>query len=137
MKLGEFKVDAAKVEHGAWVDNIPEMEGLRLLVRGANNVQWRKLQRRLMDAVPRKKRIGGRLDPDEEDRITSTCLHQACLEGWEGLQNDDGTPLPYSKEVAHDLLFKPEFRRFRDGVLWAATVVGEERETEKDDIVKN
>jgi hypothetical protein len=137
MKLSELTVDVDRGEKGAWVDNIPELEGLRLKVRSNNNADWRKLQARLMDAMPRKKRLGGRLDPDEQDRVISTCLLNTCLLDWEGLENGTGEPLPYSKELARKLLFEPEYRRFRDAVIWAAAIVAEEQAEEEEDAKGN
>jgi hypothetical protein len=137
MKLSDITVDAERLEKGAWVDNIPDMEGLRLKVRGANNVDWRRLQSRLLDAVPRKKRLGGRLDPDEQDRITASCLLNTCLMDWDGLEGDDGNPLPYSKEWADKLIKEPEYRRFRDAVIWAASIVAEENNIDHQDAVGN
>lgn len=137
MKLSGLKVNLQALEQGAWVDNIPEMEGLRLKVRGVGNKDWRKLQSRLLDSVPRKKRVGGRLDPDEQDRISTTLLRDTGLVDWDGLEDDDGKPLPYSKETAGKLLADPEMTRFRDGVLWACTMVAEQDAEHIEDAAKN
>lgn len=137
MKLTELAVDADRAENGAWVDDVPEMQGLRLKVRGSNNADWRRLQAKLMDAVPRKKRLGGRLDPDEQDRIISSCLLSACLLDWDGLEDDDGKPIPFSKQMAQKLLTEPQYRRFRDGVIWAASIVAENTEADKEDVSGN
>ncbi|KQT13994.1 hypothetical protein ASG40_19400 [Methylobacterium sp. Leaf399] len=126
MKLSSLKVDAAKIEGGAWVGNIPEMGDLRLKVCGLQNARYRRLQSKLTDAIPRAKRQGGRIDPDEMDRVTAICLRETVLMDWSGLENEDGSPLSYSKEVAGEYLTKPEFRRFREAVIYAASVVGED-----------
>jgi hypothetical protein len=137
MKIGEAKIDPVKFEQGAWVDNIPEMGDLRLKVRGINNVSWRRLQNTLLAAVPRAKRVGGRIDPDEMDRITATCLRETCLLDWENLENDDGSPLPYSKEVAGKLLTDPATMRFRDAISWAASTVADDDAENVKDVVGN
>lgn len=137
MKLSDMKVDVAKVEQGGWVDNIPELEGLRLKVRGSGNKDYRKLMGRLVDATPRKQRFGGRLDPVAQDRITSICLRDACLLDWEGLEDEDGKPLPYSKEAADKFLTDPEYAKFREGVIWAASVVAEQEAADIEEDVKN
>jgi hypothetical protein len=137
MKMSELAVDADRQENGAWVDDIPEVQGLRLKVRGSNNADWRRLQAKLMDAVPRKKKLGGRIDPDEQDRILSSCLLSTCLLDWDGLEDDDGKPLPYSKTMAQKLLTEPEYRRFRDSVLWAASIVAENLTVEQEEIAGN
>lgn len=137
MKFSDGKINTEAQEKGDWVDNIPEMEGVRLKVRGSGNSDWRKLEHRLLAAVPRKKRVGGRLDPDEQDRITSECMFACGLIDWDGFENDDGTALPYSKDVARKLLFEPEYQRYRFGVLWACNVVAEQRNENVEDIAKN
>jgi hypothetical protein len=136
MKLSDATLDAERQEKGAWIGDIPELEGLSLLVRGVNNADWRRLQTKLMEAVPRKKRIG-RLDVDEMERIQSTCLLSACLLDWKGLEDDEGQPIPYDKEMARKLLFEPEYRKFRDGVIWAATMVAETTQEEQKEAVGN
>lgn len=134
MKLSSLKIDADKVEAGAWVKNIPEMGDLELKVSGLQNARYRRMQARLIDAIPRAKRQGGRVDPEEMDRVTSICLRDTVLLDWRGLENEDGTPMAYTKEAAAEYLTKPEFRRFREAVIYAATVVGEdEAEGEKAD----
>jgi len=137
MKLSDITLDNERQEKGAWVDNVPELEGLKLLVRGVNNSDWRKLQAKLIEAVPRKKRATGRLDVDEADRIQSTCLLNTCLLDWDGLEDDEGKPIPFGKDMAHQLLFDPQYRKFRDGVVWAATFVGEQTAEDQAEIVGN
>ena len=73
MKLNDVKVDSNRIEAGAWIDELSECPGLRLRVRGQGNKEWRKLQTKLLDAVPRKKRVN-RLDYDEGERITNLLL---------------------------------------------------------------
>jgi len=137
MKLTELAVDAGRGEQGAWVDEIPEMEGLRLKVRSDRNADWRRLQMKLMEAIPRKKRMGGRIDPDEMDKILSRCMLNTCLLDWDGLEGDDGKPIPYSRDMAEKLLFEPEYRRFRDSVAFAASIVAEKTDERRDDAAGN
>lgn len=125
MKLKEIKIDSAKADVGAWVGDIPEMGDLRLKVRGTGNADYRRRQQRLVDALPRQFKVGGRVDPDKMDEITTTCLVDDILLDWEGIEDDTGKALPFSKEQARTMLEDPDLRRFRDAVVWAAGVVAE------------
>jgi hypothetical protein len=136
MEMQAVKVDTKKIEAGAWIGDIPDMGDLRLQVRGAGNADWRRLQARLVAAVPRAKRTGGRLDPVEADKITSVLLRDAGLTGWENL-TDAGVVVPYSKEAAEKYLTQTEFRAFRDAVLWACTEIGQQSEEQIEEDVKN
>jgi hypothetical protein len=137
MKLSDIATDSERTEKGAWVEDVPELEGLKLCVRGINNSDWRRLQTKLIESVPRKKRATGRLDPDEADRIQSTCLLQTVLLDWDGLENDDGTAIAYDKETARKLLFDPAYRKFRDAVVWAATVVADQISDDRKETLGN
>ncbi|WP_210482753.1 hypothetical protein [Microvirga antarctica] len=137
MKLTSLKIDTEKLETGAWVDTIPEMGELRLHVRGLNNADYRRHQAKLLEAVPRAKRVGGRIDPDEQDRIVSLCLLNTVLLDWDGLTDDDDKALPYSRDMAQTLLVDPAYRRFRDAVIWAAGVVAEDGDLALQDAVGN
>lgn len=137
MKLSEIKIDPKKFEQGDWVGEIPEMGELRLKVRGIGNSDFRRMQSKLTEAEPRKYRVAGRLPPERQDAITAQCLLHTVLIDWDGVQGEDGQPLPYSEELARDLLTKPEFKRFREAVAWAANVVAEDIQEGVDDAGKN
>lgn len=132
------KIDVEKLEQGAWVDNIPEMGALRLKTRGSNNRDWRRLQNKLIAAVPRQKRMAGSMDPDEFDRITAILLRDTALLDWDGLEDLDGKPLPYSKEQAFEYLTNPEYgRKFLAAAIHAADMVAEQREEDAEQDAKN
>jgi hypothetical protein len=137
MKIGDIAVDADRLENGAWVDDVPEMPGLRLKVRGSFNADWRKLQQKLLDNIPRKKRMGGRTDLDEQEAIMTKCLLNCCLLDWEGLEDESGKAIPYSKEFAQKLLSEPQYRRFRESVAWAANMVAEIKDEDQREAVGN
>ena len=135
MKLSSLQVDPAAIEAGQWVDNIPELEDLALKVRGVENEAWKRRRAALLKAIPRNRRRDGTLSIEDSDRISATLLLDTCLLDWKGIEDETGAAIPYSKEMAHDLLFKPENRKFRDAVLFAASLVGEQAaEDEKADL---
>jgi hypothetical protein len=134
MKISELEVDQKLVEEGTWVEKIPELEGVRFKVRGTNNRDWRKLALTLVGAVPRKKRVNGVLDPEEADRITATVIMSAGLLDWDGIEDDDGNPIPYDKKKAGQFL---QGKRFREGAAWACDQVAEGIANEVEEIAGN
>jgi hypothetical protein len=137
MKLSESVVNVQAIEDGAWVDNIPELPGVRIKTRGSNNKAWRRKSASLFDTIPRNKKVGNRVDPDELDRIMTTLLVECGIIDWEGIENDDGSPVPFSRDVAKKLLADPQYVKLKDGVLWAATMVAEQRAGDIEDTIKN
>jgi len=128
MDIKNIKVDPDRIEQGAWVGEkyetpIPDMGDLCLQVRGINNASWRRLQARLIAAVPRAKRLSGKIDLDEMDRINAMLLRDCGLTGWENMA-EDGVTVEYSKEAAERFLTDPVYGAFRDAVMWACAVVG-------------
>lgn len=126
MKLSAMKIDSTKQEQGDWVDNIPELLGVRFKTRGMNNKAWRKMSQTLMAAVPRVDRIDG-IGPDHQDRINGQLLRETAILDWDGIEGDDGKPLPYSKEAFAKIWNDPDMQLFRDGALWAASIVAQRR----------
>lgn len=136
MKLSEHRIDPVKLEEGDWVDNIPDMGDLRLKVRGFGNKAAEAMTRRLNDAVPRKLKVGGRIAPEEQDRIMNTVMRECILLDWANVEDDNG-PVPYSKEMANTLLTDSQHRNFRNAVVWAAMSVAEVRADEQETAAKN
>jgi hypothetical protein len=140
MKASEHKIDVKVQEEGGWVGEkygtpIPQWGDLCLKVKGVGNKAWEKLYGRMLDAVPRSKKIG-RLDPTEQHRLIAICTREAGLLDWENFEDDDG-PIAFSKEAAAKYLENPEHREFRDAVLWAMDTVARVKASEIEDDVKN
>lgn len=136
MKLSEIKIDSNKQEEGGWVDNIPELAGLRFKTRGSMNKDWRRMQNRMVQAVPRAEKIDG-LSPQHSDRINGILLRETAILDWDGIEGEDGEKLPFSKEMFQKIWDDPDMQKFREGALWAANVVAERRKGEVDEDAKN
>ncbi len=135
MKLSSLKVDAGKIETGAWVNKIPEFGGARLKVRGFGNTDDLRIQADEMTALPRAERLEG-VSQTASFKIMTKRL-EAVLLDWDGFVDEDDKPLPFSKELAAQMLPDPNFIRFRDAVFWAANVVGEQRKADEAAVEKN
>lgn len=121
------KIDAEKVEHGAWVGDIPDMGNLRIKTKGLNGAGFRKLQQTLTAAVPRQERHQGRIPPKTADEIIAACLLSHGVLDWQNLEDENGQPVAFSKEQAKVYLTDPDYRPMFDACVYAATVVGEEQ----------
>jgi hypothetical protein len=61
-----------------WVENIPDLPGIRIKVRGSNNSDYRALEAKLVREIPRAERIEG-VSPKEQDRIAGQLLLQTVV----------------------------------------------------------
>jgi hypothetical protein len=142
VKLSDMKVNATAIEQGEWIGKahglpIPQMGDLALKVRGLGNSDFRALQARLFDEVPRSERPGGKLSAKAADGVMNRCLIETVLQDWAGILGDDDKPLKFSKGEAGKLLADPAFVRFREAVIWASSQVGELRAEDTDALAKN
>lgn len=127
MKIGSLKTDLAKAEAGIWIGDIPDMGDLRLKVRPTGNPDYRRVYAKLVETTPRHAKRGGVIvDHKIKADLSARTLADTVLLDWEGLEDDDGKPLPYSPELAKTLLLDPEMTAFRDAVAWAGGVAEEE-----------
>lgn len=135
MKLSALTVNTDAIEQGRWIGpstgyQIPELGDVELKVRGLVTADYRTLYANLVRGLDRSAKVGGMIAPAAADRIVSQCLLETVLLDWRNLSDDDGKPITYSKRQAEPLLNEPEFRRFRDGVVWAASIVGDEADVD-------
>lgn len=128
MKMSSIAIDPTKREQGAWVSDIPELPGVSLKVRGADCAEARKLRASLVEQIPRQRRLRGRIEPEDQDKITDAILHRVLLLDWSGIEDDQDQPIPYSKDQALEYLSDPRFTVFRSGALWAANIVAEDKD---------
>lgn len=128
MKLSDIKRDVSAIEAGAWVGKkygtpIPGMGDLCIKTRGVGNADWRAMEAKLIGAVPMQKRISG-LSPEDRDAITGACLLDAGVTDWDGVEDDDEKPVPYSRPQSGLFFTDRAYAEFRDAALWAANIVG-------------
>lgn len=130
MKISSLKIDAAKIEAGAWVKDIPGLPGVAFKVRGLGNVASRSFRAKAIDAVPRADRVKG-LSQAAAEKIETDDLVENILLDWSGIDADedapDGAPQPlaFSKVIAAKYLADPDFAVFKGGILYAAQVVAD------------
>jgi len=136
MKFDDFKIDLKKREDGDWVRDLPGYGELELKVRGIGNKDWAKLEQKLVAAVPRQRRING-LEPEDRLRINGLlCLNTSLLD-WRGIDDQDGNPVPYSREVAERFLTDPRYENLVNACVIAASLVAEQLKEEIEDDAKN
>lgn len=136
MEIKSFKRDAKAAADGRWVDDIPNMPGVRLKVRGLSCFAATSLRRAKERAVPRDGRERGAIKLAVEQRISREILHEAILLDWDGL-TDNGEPFAYDFDAAGLMLKNPDYDIFAGAVSWAAGVADTEDKEVEDDQSKN
>lgn len=123
MDISTIRRDTGKIEAGEWVSDIPNMDDVRLRVRGLTAPIVVALRSKMERKVGRSGRErDGQLKPDVGLTVLGDVLAEAVLLDWEGI-TIDGKPVPYSKELAKKWLTSREYMVFADGVTWAAQYV--------------
>jgi hypothetical protein len=123
LKLSALKTDP-RIDQGAWVREIPGLPGLAFKVRPLNNNDAQRIYRRALAQIPRANRVTG-VDPADERAASDEALLKAVLLDWSGLEDDEAGEIPYSEKLAREIITQPEYDAFREGLIFAATVVKE------------
>jgi hypothetical protein len=125
------------IEQGDWVDSIPNMPGIRIKARGINNRDYRMLEAKLIREISDADRIDG-LKPEVLDRIAGRCLLETVVLDIEGFTEDDEkTPIKYTRELGEQLLLDPDYQEVRAAAAYAGGVVAKRRKTAEETDVKN
>lgn len=129
MKIGAIKDIGRRIEQGGWVTKIAGMGDLQLKVRARFNTDYVRRQKELWDQAPESDK---RRDPETEQpvltdeaqrRHDAILLRDTVLVDWRNLEDEDGRQVPFSAEVASELLLDPEQPAFRNAVSFAAMKV--------------
>lgn len=116
----------ADLNEGEWIDDIPDMEGVRFKVRSTNFKPFRTATAGLA------RRSGKKLNTDAGlmnfNVATGKPLAEHILLDWDGL-TEGGEPLPFTREKALAILTADDDHgigaRFRRGVEWAGDQVAD------------
>lgn len=124
MDISSLKVVADDIENGAWIDEIPEMDDLRLKVRGYSAKAYGEYLQKRLKLLPRsaKARDGSYL-PAYIKPLADEAMLDVILLDWQNLKSD-GNEVPYSREIAEQFVKNPDLRAFRQAIEWAANAVG-------------
>jgi hypothetical protein len=123
-KLSRFRVHPAKSEEGVWFDfelhsfepmEAPHAVHLSVLVARYRNPKHRAREAELLEVHVRNGHVA-----DGFRRAVDRALADTVLLGWENLDGDDGNPIPFSAEKAHEILTDPANDVLRQFVIDAA-----------------
>jgi hypothetical protein len=147
MKISAAKVNSARAEQGAWVRDIPELPGVGFQVRGFGTKDDKKILELETEKVPRHRRQRGKLTQEDQDRIMNARIAglpnlkpkpiPGALIAWEGLEDDDGQPLPLTPDVLKTVLTDPDLVKLRTAIIWAVGIVAEDAAEAEGDDAKN
>jgi hypothetical protein len=129
MELSKIRAAGKAILEGQWVD-VPQIPGVKFLVRGASHPEVRRYGAKMFSALPREMRE----DPEEMEKIERAQARDAILLNWEGLQ-DGGAALACTAETKATAFADPELAVvFTEAVSAASAKVGKiEAEAEKAD----
>lgn len=131
MKLSQIKINPAAEENGRWMD-ANGLYGVAVKVRGLNNSAARAARTKIQEGFARKK-----MSDAEAERAQVELIADTILIDWRGVENDDGTALICDREAKIAIMSNPEMRLFREAVLLAASLVGEDELAAKEQDAKN
>jgi hypothetical protein len=116
VKVSAIKAKNERKEKGAWINELNEIEGVSVKVRGMNNVDYnRRLTEISRDLTPEQ-----RVDPDTQREVQTQLLVETVLLDWKGVEDEDGKPLECTPAMALKILSDPDMLIFRTAVIDAA-----------------
>lgn len=116
MKITEFAIDKNLSEEGIWVDI---SDDARIKVA---SVKTDRYKRRLAElSAPYRHMITTRTEAAQKkiSEITARAIADVIIINWEGIQNNDGEEIPYSRDTAYKLL--KDYPAFADMVYAIAS----------------
>lgn len=112
MKLSLLRTDLKKAVNGVWHDY---GAGVRFLVGMAGNTESVKLARRLIEQHQLAIQTES-LKPEDLETINVKVQAQTIFLGWEGVDEDDGSPMKYSAARAEEILRDPQYEEVQRAI---------------------
>jgi hypothetical protein len=115
-KLSSVKIDPELADKGVW---IPYREDIEFKIASLKSKAYSDFMRK----AGRQRQKGFRkkdLRPDEVEPLMKKGLARFCLLDWKNIEDEDGTPIPYSAEQAEEWLSDPELVEMYEFVLECA-----------------
>jgi hypothetical protein len=135
-KMSKFRLDIETVERGRWVD---WRDGVRLLIASVDSPAYVRASREYFRE--NREACAEAFGEDQNTRALFDALRpvfaKTILLGWEGIDDEDGNPIPYSPENALTFLTDPELVHLWDFVLSAAQNVAAYRRSVLEAVRKN
>ena len=108
-KLSQFKQDVSKSEEGVKVDL---GDGLQVTVARIGNKKYQDFIRKA--TKPYQQAIRNKTLSDSiYEKIMVEAMADSILLGWEGMEDDHGDLIPYSKDMALEILSDPAYADFK------------------------
>lgn len=134
-KLSAFRVDPKAVRDGEWQPLGEEFGKIEVLTRGLGN--------KYEDMRAARQRLAAKAHNGDTDklkmavrkRINTECLIECCLMDVRGVDDDDGSPLPFEKFCT--MLLSDEYPEVLQACFQAAGRVGKRSVEELEDAVGN
>jgi len=127
VKLKSIAVDPKAESEGVWLEYVA---GFKVKVASTATRAFRDAMeaamlpyRELIRADQGKEKGERKFTDEMRTQVLREVVAKHVLVGWEGLEDDDGQPLPYSPERALELLSDPAMHRL---VSWLETVAASE-----------
>ena len=131
--LGKLKVDGDAIENGDWVDDIPDLGDIALLVVGSDSIRYAEAQEKHLSQMSVEQKND--LSQTERRAWLANTLAD-CVDDWKNVVID-GEPVDFDRERLREMLLDQDYLRLRNGVAWACQNVGQRVAKDTKDAVGN
>lgn len=105
-KLSTFKANLRLEEGGIWTN----FGGIRFLIARMGNPKYTAEIRRLTKAKAMTEGLNRNdIDVETLQGLSDEAFAATCILDWDGMEDDNGISIPYSKEKALEIIRNPEY----------------------------
>lgn len=127
MNRDKIKSITRNLEAGGWMDDLPNLPGVAVKVRGIFNSDYTRRYGEVREGLTPEQLADAKLMKD----LDAELILDTILLDWSGMDE------PFTRDAAKELLTNPEFEVFLRGVNWAANVVASRGRETLEASVKN
>lgn len=130
VRLDTLTVDVEMETTGQWYPLDGICEGIEVKLRSPHCDDFQRLQ----GSMQQRQRVfsaTGEVDTVALDRIFRRCVGKVLLVDWRGIADASGQEIPWSQELAEDLLRKQEYRKVGAKIAAIVRRIQQDEEVER------
>lgn len=139
--LKKFRLNTDAMDHGVWQTFYTSPDGkseIRACVASTSSPAYLKA----VETITRRRRAeikanGGQLPTETLHAIQREAAGMSLLNDWTGIENDDGSPIQFSRPMAIEFMTNREYSEFYDWVMEIANGRSSYRQEAIEEAAKN
>lgn len=134
--LKQIRLDVDAMDQGVWSTFYTDpktKKSIQVKIISSSSVAFSRCISKMTKARAQDiKRLGGNLPAEEIENIQREAIGSVLIADWSGIEEDDGTPIPFSREKAIEFMTDRTYTEFYE---WVSNVAADRERYRQETVI--